>query len=85
MEDIDGCAKQYRSASSLYLMSTLSMKYGVIIDCVVGEPEHSKDVADGLIVVDKMFLQTAMLRNINPEEHSTVKLSAATLQQQCDQ
>eukprot|EP00957_Ditylum_brightwellii_P160531 12220667-Ditylum_brightwellii.AAC.1 len=44
MEDTDGCSKQCRSASLLYLISTIYMKYGVVIDHVVGAPGHGKDV-----------------------------------------
>eukprot|EP00957_Ditylum_brightwellii_P101586 7741823-Ditylum_brightwellii.AAC.1 len=53
MEDTDGCSKQDRSASSLYLISTVCMKYGTVIDHVVGAPGHSKGVVDGLNAVDK--------------------------------
>ena len=31
MEDTDGCSKQYRSVFSLYLISTICMKYGIVI------------------------------------------------------
>eukprot|EP00957_Ditylum_brightwellii_P174111 13256464-Ditylum_brightwellii.AAC.1 len=71
MEDAGGCSKQYRSSSSLYLMSALSMKYGAIIDHASGAPGNSKGVVDGLNAVVKRLLQTAMLRNIHPEEYST--------------
>ena len=73
MEDTDGCAKQYRSASSLYLMSAISMKYDVVIDCAIGAPGHGKDVVDGLNAVDKRYLKTAMFRIINPEENGSEK------------
>jgi hypothetical protein len=61
MEDTDGCSKQYISASSLYLISTICMKYGIVIDHAVGAPGHGKDVVDGLNAVDKRFSRTAML------------------------
>eukprot|EP00957_Ditylum_brightwellii_P139642 10642724-Ditylum_brightwellii.AAC.1 len=73
MEDTDGCSKQYKSASSLYLISTICMQYGIVIDCAVGAQGHGKDVVDGLNVVDKRFFRTAMLRNSIPEEHNNVK------------
>ena len=73
MEDTDGCAKQYRSASSLYLMSAISMKYDVVIDRAIGAPGHGKDVVDGLNAVDKRYLKTAMFRIINPEENGSEK------------
>eukprot|EP00957_Ditylum_brightwellii_P102165 7788217-Ditylum_brightwellii.AAC.2 len=43
MEDTGCCSKQYRSASSLYLISTLSMKYGIVMDRAVGAPGHEED------------------------------------------
>eukprot|EP00957_Ditylum_brightwellii_P071434 5430562-Ditylum_brightwellii.AAC.1 len=70
MEDTDGCSKQYRSASSLYLISTICMKYGIVIDHAVGALRYIKDVVDGLNAVDKRVLRTAMLRNSIPEEHT---------------
>eukprot|EP00957_Ditylum_brightwellii_P161766 12316594-Ditylum_brightwellii.AAC.1 len=68
MEDTDGCLKQYKSASSLYLISTISMKYDIVIDHAVSAPGHGKVVVDGLNDVDKRFLRTAMLRNSIPEK-----------------
>eukprot|EP00957_Ditylum_brightwellii_P119436 9112032-Ditylum_brightwellii.AAC.1 len=44
MEDTKGCSKQYRSACSLYLISAICMKYGIVIDHAVGAPGHGKDV-----------------------------------------
>eukprot|EP00957_Ditylum_brightwellii_P088640 6751581-Ditylum_brightwellii.AAC.1 len=70
MEDTDGCSTQYRSASSLYLFSTVCMNYGIMIDHTVGAPGHGIYVVDGLNAVDKRFLRMAMLRNSIPEEHN---------------
>eukprot|EP00957_Ditylum_brightwellii_P005436 415909-Ditylum_brightwellii.AAC.1 len=63
MEKTYGCSKQYRSASSLYLISTISMKYVIVIDCAVGAPGYGKDLVDGLNAVDRRCLRTAMFRN----------------------
>eukprot|EP00957_Ditylum_brightwellii_P184943 14085072-Ditylum_brightwellii.AAC.1 len=68
MDDTDDCSKQCRSALSLYLISTISMKYGIVIDHAVGAPGHGKNVMDGLNAVDKRYLRTAILRNSIPEE-----------------
>ena len=68
IEDTDGCSKQYRSASTLYLSSTTSMKYGIVVDCAVGAPGHGKDVVDGLNAVDKRYLKQCMFRLLNPEQ-----------------
>eukprot|EP00957_Ditylum_brightwellii_P061672 4679878-Ditylum_brightwellii.AAC.1 len=63
MEDTDGCSKQYRYASSLYFMNTISIKYGIMMDHAVGAPEHGKDVVDGSSTVDKRYSRTAILRD----------------------
>eukprot|EP00957_Ditylum_brightwellii_P138635 10567162-Ditylum_brightwellii.AAC.1 len=73
MEDTDGFSKQYRSASSLYLINTICMKSSIVIDRAVGAPEHGKYVVGGLNAVDKRFSRTAMLRNSIPEDHNNVK------------
>ena len=44
----DGCAKQYRSATSLYFLSALSSKLNLIFDravCCVG---HGKSIVDAI-------------------------------------
>eukprot|EP00957_Ditylum_brightwellii_P045402 3441163-Ditylum_brightwellii.AAC.1 len=69
MEDTDGSSKQYRYASSLYLISTICMKYNIVIDCAVHAPGHGIDVVDGLNAADKRFKdqscsETQFLRNI---------------------
>eukprot|EP00957_Ditylum_brightwellii_P108713 8292428-Ditylum_brightwellii.AAC.1 len=46
MEDTDCCSKQHRYASLLYLISTICMKYGIVIDLAVGAPGHGKDEVD---------------------------------------
>eukprot|EP00957_Ditylum_brightwellii_P133927 10212501-Ditylum_brightwellii.AAC.1 len=70
MEDTDGYSKQCSSDFSLYLISTIPMKYVIVVDHAVDAPRHGKDVVDGLNAVNTMFLRTAMLRNSIPEEHN---------------
>ena len=48
VDDTDGCAKQYRSGTALYLNSLLATTHGVIIDRAVGAPGHRKYEVDGL-------------------------------------
>jgi hypothetical protein len=48
-----GCAKQYRCATSLYLLSMLSGKHNITIDQAVAALGHGKDLIDGLNAVDK--------------------------------
>ena len=73
MEDTDGCSKQYRSSSSLYLISVISMTYGIVIDHAVGTPEHGKNVVDKLNAVDKRYLRKPILRNYIPVENKSIK------------
>eukprot|EP00957_Ditylum_brightwellii_P132266 10085743-Ditylum_brightwellii.AAC.1 len=73
MEDKDGCSKQYRSALSSYLISTISITYGIMIEHAVGVPGPGKDVVDGLNAVDKRYLGIAMLRNSIQKEHNDAK------------
>ena len=35
LEETDGCAKQYRCALAVYLMTVLSSSYGIIMDCSI--------------------------------------------------
>eukprot|EP00957_Ditylum_brightwellii_P085039 6466309-Ditylum_brightwellii.AAC.1 len=92
MTDTDGCSKQYRSDSSLYIISAISAKYGVVIDLIAGAPGHGKDMVDGLNVVDKRFLSIAMLRNSTQEEaknkksmscHSATPMGSASFVAEC--
>ena len=55
-ENNDGCAKQYRCASLLYLISVMSQCYSVITDRGISAPGHGKEVVDGLNAVDKRYI-----------------------------
>ena len=56
MGNNDGCADQYRCASSLYLISVLSQCYSVIIDQGISSPGNSQDVVDGINAIDKRYI-----------------------------
>ena len=49
----DGCAKQYKSSSSINFLSLLAFKYGLVIDRVISYPGHGKSLVDGLNGIDK--------------------------------
>ena len=49
----DGCAEQYRCASSLCLMSVMSQYYSIINDPGISAPGNGKKVVDGINDVDK--------------------------------
>ena len=59
-ENKDGCTKQYRYATALYLLSMLAHAYNIIIDCVVEKLGHGREVFDGLNATDKLFLLMLM-------------------------
>ena len=45
-ETTDGCAKQYRCATAIYLMSTISARYNIVIDRAICAPGHGKSKID---------------------------------------
>ena len=47
-EDTYGCAKQYRCALGVYLITVMSYSYVIIIDRAINAPAHVKNVFDGL-------------------------------------
>ena len=71
LDDTDGCAKQYRSGTALYLNSLLATTHGVIIDRAVGAPGHGKDEVDGLNAVDKRFIAEKMALIIMPKANES--------------
>eukprot|EP00957_Ditylum_brightwellii_P048693 3694718-Ditylum_brightwellii.AAC.1 len=54
-KETDGCAKQYRCAIDMYLLSLISVRFNIVIDRAVGAPGHGKDMVDGLNATDKAF------------------------------
>ena len=62
-ENTDGCAYQYRCATTLYLLSMLAHAYNIIINCGVGEPGHGIEVVDRLSFTYKIFL-SILLTNV---------------------
>ena len=61
-ENTDGCAKQYRCASALYLISVMSQTYSIIIDRGISAPGHGKEVVDGLSALDKRYIYQLMFK-----------------------
>ena len=55
-ENTDGCAEQYRCASTLYLISVISKFYSIIIDQGISAPGNGKEVVDGINSVDKHYI-----------------------------
>ena len=77
MDGTDGCAKQYRCATAMYLLSLLASKYKVVIDRAIGAPGHGKSKIDGLNAVDKRFLRSCMCMIGMPEANDGEKRMAA--------
>eukprot|EP00966_Prymnesium_polylepis_P017924 413578-Prymnesium_polylepis.1 len=76
-DDTDGCGKQYRCGTAMYLLSILASKYGIVIDRAIGAPGHGKDIVDGLNATDKVFLRKAMCMIGTPEANDSAKRMAA--------
>jgi hypothetical protein len=53
LDHSDGCSKQYRCGTALYLLSVISSQYGVTVDRMIGAPGHGKDVVDALNATTK--------------------------------
>ena len=47
-EVTDGCAKKYRCALDIYLMTVLSSSYGIIMARAINAPGHRNNVVDGI-------------------------------------
>ena len=59
-ENTDGCAEQYKCASTLYLFSVMSQCYSIIIYRDISAPGHGKEVVDRLNAVDKRYIYQLM-------------------------
>ena len=63
----DGCAKQYRSGTALFLLSLHAAMHRIVIDRAIGAPGHGKDIIDGLNATEKRFLAQKMTMIGMPE------------------
>jgi hypothetical protein len=80
LDHTDGCSKQYRSGTAMYLLSVTAVAYGITIDRAVGAPGHGKDEVDGLNATDKRFLKELMAQTQTPEEDERDnRMSAAAM------
>jgi hypothetical protein len=61
-DNTDGCAKQYRCATAIHLLSMLATEFNVTINRSVGAPGPGKDLVDGLNACDKQYLKKMMMR-----------------------
>jgi hypothetical protein len=80
LDDTDGCAKQYRCATAIHLLSMLLVKYGITIDRQVGAPGHGKDIIDGVNAVDKNYISKCFCMTDMPEANNAAnKISAESM------
>jgi hypothetical protein len=80
LDHSDGCSKQYRCGTALYLLSVLSSQFGVTIDRMIGAPGHGKDVVDALNATTKKFIKQKMRMVSNPgNDESERKMKAYSL------
>ena len=56
-EDTNGYSNQYICDLAIYLMTVLSSLYGIIMDRVINEPGHGKNVVDELNSTEKRHLK----------------------------
>ena len=56
-EDTDGCAKQYRCALAIYVMTLLSSPYGIIMDRAINETGHGNNLVDELNATERRYLE----------------------------
>ena len=67
-ELMDGCTKQYRSATACYLMSVLAVKYGLSINRMISAPSHGKGDCDSQGGIDKSHLRQYFRSVATPEK-----------------
>ena len=60
LDNTDGCSKQYRCGTALYLLSVLAYVHRIIINRMINAPGHGKGMIDGLNAVDKQFIRRKM-------------------------
>jgi len=79
-DNTDGCAKQYRCGTALFMLTILAMQLGIVIDRAIGAPGHGKSDIDGLMAVDKVFLRSLFRMILIPEAREGEKrFNAATM------
>ena len=81
----DGCAKQYKCATAIYLLSMLSKTYNIVIDRALCAPGHGKSEVDSINGVDKNTIHRKSMRKVvhaadmsDPTSNSSTSLKAHT-------
>ena len=61
----DGCTKQYRCESSIYLLSCIALEFSIIIYRAVVSPINGKYVVDSINVIYKWMIKLAIAKLLN--------------------
>lgn len=92
-DDINGCGKQHLCAgNTLYFLSLLTIKHGIIMHHAIGSHGHEKYIVDGINAIDKEFLHSTKMCMVGMPEssngdkrmaaHSTVEGALRSLAQE---
>jgi hypothetical protein len=77
LDHTDGCAKQYRCGTAMYLLALLAVSYGIVVDWAVGAPGHGKCKVGGANAVDKWFIETKMCLIEAPDGEASARRMSA--------
>ena len=67
LDNTDGCTKQYRRTTALFMLTMLATSLGIIIDRAIGAPGHGKSEIDRLMAIDKVFFRALFQIIVIPE------------------
>ena len=59
-DEINICAKKYKCAFDIYLITVLSSSYGIIMDRAINALVHVNIFVDGINETDKLYLKEQM-------------------------
>ena len=71
----DGCAAQYRSATSLFWMAMNARKYNIVLDRGICCTDHGKSIVDAINGVDKNTILRYTMRSVLAAEDALNKKS----------
>ena len=71
----DGCAKQYKSATAVYFLSTLAVKYNIVVDRAISASGHGKSSVDAINGLDKNTITRTSARIVQNAEDALKKES----------
>ena len=77
LSSTDGCAAQYRSATSLYWMAVLAYDFGIVIDRAISAPSHGKSIVDAINGVDKNTIIRWCMRRVQEAKDAVEEKSQA--------